>query len=423
MILKTVRKFIEKHRLFAGGEKVLVALSGGADSVALLRILRELEQPCEAAHCNFHLRGEESDRDERFVRELCARLGVELHVTHFDTRAEAARSGESIEMAARRLRYAWFEELRQRQGAACVAVAHHQDDSAETLLLNLLRGTGLAGLRGIHARNGYIVRPLLCLSRSDLEQYLEEAGQEYVTDSTNRQDEYLRNKIRLHLLPLMEEINPAARANLLRTAVHLDEAYLYYKKGIDEAMRAVQGEGFIRIPELLRQPAPTTLLHELLAPLGFNERQTGDVLRTLTATSGKQFVSTTHRLLTDRDRLLILPLTEPQPSKPELCFEEHLYTPDFVIPRDKRVACFDADTLTGEFTLRLAAEGDWFIPFGMKGRKLLSDYMTDRKFSLLRKRSQWVLCCGADICWLVGERSDNRFRVTERTRRVICVSY
>ena len=226
--MQKVVQYIERHKLFSLDDKILVALSGGADSVALLRLLLSLGYTCEAAHCNFHLRGAESDRDEHFVRQLCLEHRVTLHTVHFNTEQEAKERHISIEMAARELRYAWFEKTREACSAAVIAVAHHQDDSVETLLLNLIRGTGINGLRGIRPRNGHIVRPLLCLDRKEITGYLESIGQSYVTDSTNLQDEYTRNKIRLNLLPMMQEINPSVKESILKTAEHLDDAASIY---------------------------------------------------------------------------------------------------------------------------------------------------------------------------------------------------
>ena len=225
-----VARYISQKKLFMPADKILVALSGGADSVALLCLLQTLGYECEAAHCNFHLRGEESDRDETFVRQLCTKRQVPLHTVHFDTLRTAEERHISIEMAARELRYEWFEKIRTKSNANVIAVAHHQDDSVETLLLNLIRGTGINGLRGIRSKNGHIVRPLLCLDRNEIINYLNRIGQDYVTDSTNLQDEYTRNKIRLNLLPMMQEINPSVKESILNTAEHLNEASAIYKK-------------------------------------------------------------------------------------------------------------------------------------------------------------------------------------------------
>ncbi|MCD8092306.1 MAG: tRNA lysidine(34) synthetase TilS [Bacteroides sp.] len=417
--MQRIAQYINHHRLFTAKDKVLVALSGGADSVALLRLLLHLGYTCEAAHCNFHLRGAESGRDEEFVRCLCREQGTALHIVHFDTEKEAKERHISIEMAARELRYDWFEEVRKECGASVIAVAHHRDDSVETFLLNLIRGTGINGLRGIQPRNGKIVRPLLCLDRKEITDYLDRLGQSYVTDSTNLQDEYTRNKIRLNLLPMMQEINPAVKESILKTAEHLEDAASIYKRGIEEAKKRILTPEGISIRALLQETAPETVLFEILYPLGFNAAQVKDIYRALNGQPGKVFASTCRRVVKDRELLLIEPLQEA--TKPKLTMKEYEYTPDFVIPRDKNTACFDADKLQYPLSLRLFRQGDTFVPFGMKGRKKVSDYLTDRKFSLLRKERQWVLCCDDDIIWLVGERADNRFRIDEGTKKVLIV--
>lgn len=420
MNTQRIIQYIERHKLFSPDDKILVALSGGADSVALLCLLLDRGYACEAAHCNFHLRGAESDRDEHFVRQLCQEHQVVLHTVHFDTEREARLRHISIEMAARELRYAWFEKTREACRAAVIAVAHHRDDSVETLLLNLIRGTGINGLRGIRPRNGHIVRPLLCLDRREIIDYLEGIGQSYVTDSTNLQDEYTRNKIRLNLLPLMQEINPSVKESILKTAEHLDDAAVFYNTGIEEGKRRVKTpEGGISISALMREAAPETLLFEILHPLGFNAAQVKDIRRSLDGQPGKVFSAPGWRVVKDRDALLIEP--EQEAAKPLLEMREYPYTPDFAIPRDRTIACFDADKLEHPLSLRLWKQGDSFVPFGMKGRKRVSDYLTDRKFSLLRKAAQWVLCCGDDIIWLVGERTDNRYRLDEKSKRVLVI--
>ena len=305
---KKVATYIARQQLIEPGSKVLVALSGGADSVALLRILLSLGYVCEAAHCNFCLRGTESERDEDFVRQLCQEQTVPLHVIHFDTTGEASRKHISIEMAARELRYTWFEQVRQACGAAAIAVAHHRDDSAETFLLNLLRGTGINGLQGIRPRNGYIIRPLLCLNRQEIITYLATLKQNYVTDSTNLEDTYMRNKIRLHLLPLMQQITPAAKENLLKTAVHLTDAALLYQQAVNEGRKRILLDGgkAIDIKALLHEPAPNTLLFEVLHPLGFNESQIENIYRSLQSQPGKKFSTGKWTVIKDRDQLLII---------------------------------------------------------------------------------------------------------------------
>lgn len=420
MIERKVRQYIDSEHLFSMNARVLVALSGGGDSVALLRILYALGYVCEAAHCNFHLRGEESDRDEVFVKRLCEKMGIPLHRIDFETERYAVENKISIEMAARELRYSWFAEIKKKTKADVIAVAHHQDDSVETILLNLIRGTGLNGLLGIRPKNGNIVRPLLCLSRKEIIDYLQEMRQEYVTDSTNLQDEYTRNKIRLNLIPLMQEINPCVKEHMIDTSNYLNDVASIYIRGIEEGKIRVMDNGNIRITTLLNEPAPETLLFEILYPLGFNSAQTKNILSALKQQAGKQFISKDGwRVIKDRELLLIDKKEEKEDPPFKISKEEKEYTKDFVIPREKNIACLDADKLSGAIILRKWQIGDVFIPFGMKGKKKISDYLTDRKFSIQQKEQQWVLCCEDKIVWVVGERIDNRFKVDENTKRII----
>ena len=272
MIQHRVTQYIEKEGLFSSENKILVALSGGADSVALLCILHTAGYRCEAAHCNFHLRGEESNRDEQFVRQLCEKYKINLHTIDFDTTRYATEKHISIEMGARELRYNWFEKTRKDCQADVIAVAHHQDDSVETILLNLIRGTGITGLLGIRPRNGVVVRPLLCINREEIIHYLQSIQQEYVTDSTNLEDEYTRNKIRLNLLPLMQTINPSVKNNLIETSNYLNDVATLYNKYIEETKtKIITAEG-IRISSLLKEPAPEAILFEVLHPLVIGSR-------------------------------------------------------------------------------------------------------------------------------------------------------
>lgn len=419
MIEKKIAQYIDNERLFPINARIIVALSGGADSVALLRILHTLGYDCEAAHCNFHLRGTESDRDEMFVRKLCKTMRTPLHTIDFATEQYAIEKKISIEMAARELRYQWFVEIKEKTKADVIAVAHHQDDSVETVLLNLIRGTGINGLLGIRPKNGDIVRPLLCISRKEITDYLQNAGQEYMTDSTNLQDEYTRNKIRLNLLPLMQEINPLVKEHIIDTSNYLNDVNRIYNKGIEEGKQRVIEKGNIRIVPLLKEPSPEALLFEILYPLGFNAAQTKNILAMLEGQTGKQFISKDGWRVVKNRELLLIDKKEKQ-ENPPFCLikEEKEYTKDFIIPREKHIACFDTDKLIGEINLRKWQTGDIFIPFGMKGKKKVSDYLTDRKFSIIQKENQWVLCCGDKIIWIVGERTDNRFRIDEKTKKV-----
>lgn len=420
MLMKKVKEFIEKEDLFSKQDKILVALSGGADSVALTRILITLGYHCEAAHCNFELRGEESDRDEDFVRNFCRSLNIKCHSIHFETRRYAAQQSISIEMAARELRYNWFTKICEKSDCQVVAVAHHKDDSVETMLLNLIRGTGINGLLGIRPKNGNVVRPLLCASRQEVVEYLHRMNQTYVTDSTNLEDEYTRNKIRLNLLPLMEEINPSVKDGLVKTASYLNDISKVYQQAIKESIDRIfiTPEKEISIEKLMNEPAPQALLFEVLSPLGFNSTQVEEVYGSLNGQPGKRFISSQWQVVKDRE-LLLIEKVKTANDKPQIIFEEVLLTKEFVIPKDKNTACFDANKFKGVISIRKWEKGDYFIPFGMKGKKLVSDFMTDSKFSLLKKQQQWVLSCNDQIAWLIGERTDNRFRIDDSTQKVI----
>ena len=419
-IERKVSAYIQKNTLFAPTDRVLVALSGGADSVALLRILLALDYECEAAHCNFHLRGEESNRDERFAEKLCKHLQIPLHIAHFDTVTSASTRHISIEMAARELRYQWFEEKRIATKSTTIAIAHHKDDSIETFLLNLLRGTGLNGLCGIRPLNGHIVRPLLCLTHEEILAYLNKIGQDFVTDSTNLENCYLRNKIRLDILPLLETINPQARLHILQAAERIDKAIPYVRQAMETARSHVMSADGLSINThaLLSEHDPETLLFYILQPLGFNAAQTKSLMETLlNGQSGKTIKSNQWRAIIDRKHILLSPLDSEKKTPPHISTED-ISSEGFQLIRDKNTACIDADKIRFPLQMRHWESGDWFIPLGMKGRKLLSDYMTDRKFSLLQKEKQWVLTSGKDIVWVIGQCIDNRYRITPHTKQI-----
>lgn len=430
MIYK-VESFISRHDLLTPGAKVLVALSGGADSVALLLALIKLGYKCEAVHCNFHLRDAESDRDEQFVRQLCDRKGIKLTVTHFDTTAYAKEKAISIEMAARELRYNLFEELRISSDAEAIAVAHHRDDSAETMLLNLIRGTGIKGLRGIRPKNGYIVRPLLCVGRNDILDYLKWRKEEYVTDSSNFTCDYTRNKIRLELIPLMAQINPSILESLAATATRLGECESIYNKAIEEAIKRVKKENVIDIVQLKKETSPATLLHEILSPLGFNSTQTGNMLTALDSDGCREIANREWRIVKEHDRLVILPQKDNKPFHGTLPDEGVLDTPTGTlhiatkpfsgdIPRESNSVYLDYDSLNFPLTLRSTERGDRFAPFGMHGTKLVSDYLTDKKRSTEQKEQQLVVTdADGTIVWLVNERLAAPFCIKESTKRVI----
>ena len=439
-MLNKVADFIAKYQLLSHDGIHVVALSGGADSVALLRVMLALGYRVEAAHCNFRLRGDESNRDELFVKTLCETQDIKLHLIHFDTAGYASLHQVSIEMAARELRYHYFEQLRQDIGASTICVAHHRDDAVETLLMNLLRGSGIHGLTGIRARNGHIVRPLLCVSRQEIVNYLHSIDQEYVTDSTNLQPDVLRNKVRLQLLPLMEQLYSGATENMARSAYYLSEAEKVYNA---EIARYAQETEFplsdsspftIHFSLLSSSPSPLSLLHEWLTPLGFNRSQLEQILAHLDGEPGRVFESATHTLVIDRESIVVEPVCAP--IKPLVIPEPGTYRIDETakirieevgvetdISRDPAIATLDAATIRYPLTLRAVKPGDIFQPFGMEGKKLVSDYLTDRKLNLLAKRHQRVLVdATGTILWLVGQRTDHRYCITPDTHMIFKAS-
>lgn len=422
-----VSAYINKHKLLNTNDLYIVALSGGADSVALLLLLKEGGFNVHAAHCNFYLRGEESDRDEAFCAELCRQLGIELHRAHFATREYAEAHKVSIEMAARELRYNWFEQLRKDIGAAGICVAHHRDDSVETVLLNMIRGTGLRGLTGIQPRNGYVLRPLLCVSRDEIEGFLAKKGQKYVVDSTNLEADVMRNKVRLQVLPLLRELNPAVSDNIQRTAENLAEAQLV----LNVAIASVNCSNILKLNDLEKYGSSEYLVFEWLQKYGFNGDQ---VRQILDAETGKIVSSATgYDVLKDRGRLIVEPKLAP--FKPMRIPEVGTYVLDektrfsvrkkpVYVSKEAHIATLDAAKVQFPLTVRRVEEGDWMQPYGMKGRKLLSDLMTDLKMTAFEKRRQLVVVDNQGvIVWLVGLRTSQRVAVSGTTDSVLEVVF
>ena len=449
-----VRRFASVHELFVYGGKYIVALSGGADSVSLLFVLKHLEHELgigvEAAHCNFHLRGAESVRDEEFCKQLCDRLSVPLHLIHFDTQAYADLHRVSIEMAARDLRYGYFENLRRDIEAQDICVAHHRDDSVETVLLNLVRGTGLRGLRGIQPRNGNIIRPLLSLSREDIVQYLDALGESYVIDSTNLHNDVKRNKIRLDVMPLLRELNPSVSQSIFESSLRVGEALKVFDEAMKRSIADVTATSpshhltispphhlVISVERLKQQPSPEYTLHEILSSYGFTSAQIELIYGSLdTCSAGKIIASDSHELAFDRGSLLVQPRTNVADSARSMRIPEtgtYVFSDslkikvaaedcgdDYVPSRAADCVCLDASDIKFPLTLRHIEQGDRFVPFGMNGMKLVSDYLTDRKKNVFEKRAQLVVTDAQQrIVWLVGERTDNRFRISKETSKAL----
>lgn len=433
-MIEKVRKFIADHNLLQRNGRYIVALSGGADSVALLLVLRQQGYAVEAAHCNFHLRGEESQRDEIFVKSLCQKHNIPLHLVHFDTRTYAELHKVSLEMAARELRYCYFEQLRKDIGATAICVAHHQDDSVETILMNLIRGTGIHGLTGIQPRLKHIIRPLLCVSRCEIETWLKEQEQDFITDSSNLVADVWRNKLRLNVIPQLLDITPQASKNILHTASLLSETVKVNDDAILKARDRIINDSSLSINSLLKEPSPLSILFSWLEPLGFSSASIMQICQKLPSVhSGNTWFSDSHDLCVDRGRLIVQPHEAARPTLriPEpgtyiydstTKFRVKLSTEPFV-SREPDVATLDAESISFPLTVRPALSGDRFQPLGMKeGSRLVSDFLTDRKMSLFDKRRQLVVLDARErILWVAGLRPDNRFRVNEATRRMLSI--
>lgn len=430
-----IEDFISRNHLLEKDGKYLVALSGGADSVTLLWVLHELRYQIEACHCNFQLRGAESDRDEQFCVQLCEQLGIPLHRIHFDTRLYAEVHKESIELAARNLRYRYFAQLKEDVEADGICVAHHQDDTVETVLINLIRGAGIQGLTGISAKNGDILRPLLCVDRKEILAYLEEKGQDYVTDSTNLVDDVVRNKIRLNIIPMLKEINPAASKNIAQAAHHLEEANKMLSSIAICGEKSEDGTIRVAVLEIESAASAEYALYSSLSPYGFRGKAITEILASLHST-GKTWTSETHQLVIDRECILIrekqteafqgmkIPETGcyvlPRGEKIKLSIREREI--DFSPSKEKFLITLDADAVTFPLHLRLAQNGDTFHPFGMKGKKLVSDYLTDRKKNLFEKQSQLVLeDAKGQVIWVVGERTSELCKIKEDTKKILYI--
>lgn len=427
------KAYINRYNLIAEGEKIILALSGGIDSMVLADLLLKSKVEFVAAHCNFHLRGEESDDDEKFVCEIAEKNGIQCFVKHFETEKYAAEQGISIEMAARDLRYSWFEELRQQLNYDKIAVAHHADDQAETFFINLLRGAGLNGLKGMKPQNGVVIRPLLWASREQIRKYAVENHVVWREDHTNAESVYLRNKIRNQLLPIFDELHSEARQGLYKSLKHLASENELYRGLLKEKLsQIVVLKDDCQIVDKQYFVNSFQLLFEWLRQFGYNTEQCGFIHETMRSGIGNHFDSTTHRLVIGRDELQLFEIKEDSNdeiqieigeqeilSPVHLCFSKLEKTSDFVVDKSPEIAQLDFDTLKFPMTLRHWRHGDRFHPLGMKGSKLLSDFFVDQKFTEYQKQNVWLMVSASgDILWVVGYRIDDRFKVSNTTNSI-----
>ena len=434
-MLAQFSQHINNHFSFLKDKKLLIAISAGIDSVVLSHLLHSFKFNISLAHCNFQLRGMESDKDEAFVKKLAEDLNVPIFTQSFETSSYAKKQKLSIQLAARELRYKWFEEVLRINGLDFVLTAHHADDDLETFLINTARGTGLDGLTGIPMRNGNILRPFLPFSRSQIEKYAKDNGIVWREDHTNLETNYLRNKIRHKIIPVLKEINPALLASFKTTLENLKGS----RQIIDDKISELSNDLVIKdgnklkldIDQLTKLSNPKAYLFELLKPYGFTEWN--DVRDLLDAQSGKKIRSSTHQLVKDRKYLLLAAYFEDDKNKGvykvkkgDLYFHEEdikmkftYLTKTHTTINNKNVAFLDLGNLKFPLTVRKWEKGDYFYPLGMKGKKKLSKYFKDEKISILDKEKIWLLCSEDKVAWVVGKRLDNRFRITDKTKNIL----
>ncbi len=435
-MLEQFKEYITTHNLLQGNAPVLAAISGGIDSVALAHLLNEAEIAFAIAHCNFGLRGEESDADEQFVKKLAKKYKVPYYVQHFETESFARQEGISIQMAARELRYAWFNTLVREHGFQALATAHHRSDLAETILLNLTRGTGIAGMHGILPRQGHTIRPLLFMGKEDIMSLVHSRQLAWREDSSNSSIKYQRNFLRHEVLPLLKQLNPNLEQTLEQTAQKVSAVERWFAASM-QALRPLlvkeeKNTVYIDIDILKQQAEARLVLYEVIRSYGFNYSQASQVIDTLEAEAGKLFYSPTYALVKDRQHLVITPknlqafagldiaeqTTEIDADGFKLTLKQ-LSVKDTPIDTSRKVACLDLDKLQFPLQVRNWKEGDWFVPLGMNQKKKISDFLNDEKVPLTLKKEIKVLTSGGNIIWVIGKRIDNRYKLTDESTRML----
>ncbi|MGQ0828201.1 MAG: tRNA lysidine(34) synthetase TilS [Bacteroidota bacterium] len=428
--------YIKKENLFTPSDKILLTVSGGIDSVVMCELFYKAKLNFAIAHCNFQLRGKESDGDELFVKQLASTYKVPFFYERFDTSTHADKYKISIQMAARDLRYGWFEEIRKKEKFQYLATAHHLNDSIETFFINLLRGTGIAGLHGILPKQGKIIRPLLFATKNEIEAFAKKNKLKHHEDSSNVSDKYVRNKLRHHVIPIFKELNPDLENGINETVQRLKNVELIYKNEIENKRATIVKEEknsvTISIRQLKKLQPLSAYLYNFLKLYNFNASTVEAIIAALDGESGKQFFSDTHRLIKDRDLLIIESLKSKVQSlkfkvkttQKELFFDglklkfkslSKLSTSDFRLPTS---ATIDFHKLQFPLEIRKWEKGDVFYPLGMKGKKKLSDFFIDKKLSISQKENAWLLTSKGQIVWIIGLRIDDRFKITDKTDKI-----
>lgn len=441
MVQRFINEVVDRS-LFNPNDTVLLAVSGGMDSVTMCELFYRAGYRFAMAHCNFRLRAKDSDGDEVFVKQLAKRYNVPIHSVAFDTAEYATENKLSIEEAARNLRYDFFDKLIEQHKYSCVATAHHRDDAIETFFLNLMRGTGIVGLHGILQKNGKIIRPLLCFGRDEIENFIRVNNLEYRTDSTNATLDYKRNKVRHLLVPLFRDLAPAFDKTMQNNMKNIADVEMIYRQDVDkkrnEFIQVHQNGYKISMKELETLSPLRTYLYEFLYPFGFGQTVVSDIIKGWNNISGKRFFAKDYYLIKDRDYLFIYPLVlededarylihdgdcrMDMPIRLEMSLLENSSLIEFDF--NKYNAYFDRDKLSFPLYIRRWKSGDKFQPFGMKGKRKISDLFTDQKLSLHDKKNIWLLCNADDeILWVMGLRTDDRFKITSQTHNILNINW
>lgn len=434
-MLITFKNHIKTNLAILQDAKLIVAISGGIDSVVLAYLCNELNFNFALAHCNFNLRGEESNADQDFILDLAERLNAEVYVQNFDTQAHADEYKKSIQMAARALRYNWFDELAAQFNFDYILTAHHADDNLETFLINFTRGTGLIGLTGIPMINESVVRPLLPFSREEIELYAKQKGIKWREDSSNASRKYLRNKLRHEVVPILKEINPNLLDSFKNTLDHLNDTADIVEEHLNSitinTISTINDNGiYYKISEFKKVNNPKAYLFEMFKNYGFTEWN--DVLDLLDAQSGKQVLSNSYRLIKHREHLILTELKS-DTLESVILYEDQMQKGNVETPIGKfrfqnvekiekgmsNEIYIDKDKLHFPLELRPWKEGDFFFPLGMKGKKKLSKYLKDEKLSLVEKENTWLLTSNNEVVWVVAKRGDNRFKVNSKTNNIL----
>lgn len=433
-MINKIGNILKKDTFLSKSKNNLLAVSGGADSVCLFFVLKALRYNFEIAHCNFNLRGVESEKDEQFVRDLANKFGFRIHVKSFETEQYAKDKKLSIQMAARSLRYSWFFELLKINNLEFLITAHNKEDNIETFLINLIRGTGINGLTAMKIQSEKIIRPLIHTGRNEIEEYLRKEKIGFRNDSSNKDIKYLRNRIRHQLLPILQQINPTIKKTISDEILVFDGVSKIFNKEIDRIRKDVisekNGVFMINIARVINLENLETILFELLKPFGFS--QINQIISSLNSQSGKQFFSNKYHLLIDREYIFIMLIQNCNDCKNISDSIFRINKPIkmiFSISKEKtidpnlNIAKFDFEKLSFPLQIRKWRYGDRFKPLGMNNFKKLSDFFVDEKYSVFDKNKQWLLCSGCDIVWIIGKRIDNRYKITNNTKKVYIAKF